>query len=157
MNSLNSGSGHAWLGPVTMTGGTVSGTYFKSDGGITTLASTAEALVSVATLSLGATSASNTFNVSAGSVANGVDLLVTSTIINEVDTGTTYPLSLTKMGAGVMAIASAPTVHRAQRPRSRPALADRQRGACYLIHVDRYGRQRDPRSSKTPPPCPTAS
>ena len=51
------------IGAVTMTGGTVSGSQFDPHLGITTLGSTAKALISVATLRL---EANNTFNVSAG-------------------------------------------------------------------------------------------
>ena len=80
------------IGEVTMTGGTVSGSQFDPHLGITTLGSTAEALISVATLRL---EANNTFNVSAGTTG-GADLVVTSAITQ--DGG---PYGITKAGGGL--------------------------------------------------------
>ncbi len=88
------------IGAVTMTGGTVSGSQFDPHLGITTLGSTAEALISVATLRL---EANNTFNVSAGTTG-GADLVVTSAITQ--DGG---PYGITKAGAGLMQVTGAST------------------------------------------------
>ena len=77
LNSLAGTDGpDSHIGAVTMTAGTISGSQFDPHLGITTLGSTAEALISVATLRL---EANNTFNVSAGTTG-GADLVVTSAI-----------------------------------------------------------------------------
>ena len=84
-----------------MTGGTVSGNQFDPQLGVTTLGSTAEAVISVNTLRL---EASNTFNVTAGTVSGGPDLLVTSSITQDVG-----PYGITKSGNGLMVIAGSNT------------------------------------------------
>ena len=78
--SLGGAGQDSRLGALTMTGGTVSGNQFDPVSGVTTLGSTAESLISVNTLRL---EASNTFNVTAGTVSGGPDLLVTSNITQE--------------------------------------------------------------------------
>ncbi len=98
---LNSLTSDSHLGALALTGGTLSGVQFDPHLGITTLASSAESLISAATLRL---EANNTFNVSAGSVAGGIDLLVSSVISQD-----TNAYGLTKTGGGLMAIAGANT------------------------------------------------
>ena len=88
------------MGAVTMTGGTISGSQFDPHFGITTLGSTVEAVISVATLRL---EANNTFNVSAGTTG-GADLVVTAAITE--DGG---PYGITKAGAGLMQVSGANT------------------------------------------------
>ncbi len=78
--SLGGAGQDSRLGALTMTGGTVSGNQFDPVSGVTTLGSTAESLISVNTLRL---EANNTFNVTAGTVSGGPDLLVTSNITQE--------------------------------------------------------------------------
>ena len=85
-----------------MTGGTISGAgMFDPHFGITTIASTTEAVVSVTNWNMGNSGQNNTLNVGAGTVAGGIDLLVSSVI------GGGY--SITKTGAGVMALTGADT------------------------------------------------
>ncbi len=96
LNSISGADGpDSHIGAVTMTAGTLSGSQFDPHFGITTLGSTAEALISVATLRL---EANNTFNVSAGTTG-GADLVVTSAITQ--DGG---PYGITKAGAGLMQV-----------------------------------------------------
>ncbi|MGA9042290.1 MAG: autotransporter-associated beta strand repeat-containing protein, partial [Terriglobales bacterium] len=99
--SLGGAGQDSRLGALTMTGGTVSGNQFDPQSGVTTLGSTAEALISVNTLRL---EASNTFNVTAGTVSGGPDLLVTSSITQDVG-----PYGITKSGNGLMVIAGSNT------------------------------------------------
>ncbi len=99
---LNSMPGNnSWLGALTMTGGTVSGNQFNPRLNLTTLGSTSEAVISVATFRL---ETNQVFTVSAGTVAGGVDLLISSNITQ--DGG---PYALTKAGAGLMLLSGANT------------------------------------------------
>ncbi len=114
----NTGNNSITSATITMTGGTLTGmTGSKFDlrnngagnANVTTLASATTSLIDVPTLGL--PNNNSTLNVASGTTASGIDLLISSNIVNNAGTGGsgTGTSSLTKTGVGTLSLSGTNT------------------------------------------------